>query len=628
MAIRGRVVSAGVRKTVRPDRWLMACILCTFAAVSLCAQAPAPPSGTAQGPAEMSTRDETATFRVKVNLVLVPVVVRDAKGKAVGGLRREDFQLFDSGKPVTIRHFSMETPESRAAAAEAGVEPVAKLEKPQATAEVPRRFVAYLFDDTHLKSEELSQTRAAVERQLSSSAGPGDRVALYTATGKPTLEFTDDLKSFRDNLAGIYPGTNSVPSECPAVDEYVAERIQREGLISIGDVLRGRTDPHLAPPTVTAYGLNEALLCGAPCLNVGTVSGASPGASVSPDVKCQVFQGTLTWLRSLVSRVLAQRDRDNRMWLGRLRNVVRRMAAAPGERTAVLISPGFHLSTDSEGGELDEIVEEAVRANVVINALDARGIYSVLPIGDASAGTKFDLYQSGQRADWIKTAAGAQSAPMERIADGTGGTFFHNSNDFDDGLRRTTAVPEYSYLLGFSPSNVRMDGSFHPLRVKIPGRRGLTISARREYYVPKRSPDPVEAARQEVEAAMFAHSELNEIPITLRTQFFKSGYVDATLSVLIHFELNKLPLRKAEGRNRDDLAIFAALFDRNGNYLKGKGQTLELRLRDETVARLASGIDVKTDLGDVKTGNYLLRVVVRDAEGGLLTARSRPIQIQ
>ena len=112
----------------------------------------------------------------------------------------------------------------------------------------------------------------------------------------------------------------------------------------------------------------------------------------------------------------------------------------------------------------------------------------------------------------MKAAALAQNAPLEQLADGTGGTFVHDNNDFDEGFRQTVGVPEYSYLLGFSPANLRMDGSFHPLKVKIPGRRGLNISARREYYVPKRSSDPAEAARQEMEAAMFAGNDLNEIP--------------------------------------------------------------------------------------------------------------------
>ena len=55
-----------------------------------------------QTTAEMSQHDAPVTFSTAVNLVLVPVVVRDAKGNAVGTLTKDDFQLFDKGKPQTI----------------------------------------------------------------------------------------------------------------------------------------------------------------------------------------------------------------------------------------------------------------------------------------------------------------------------------------------------------------------------------------------------------------------------------------------------------------------------------------------------------------------------------------------
>ena len=45
---------------------------------------------------ELDARDEVTTFKVKVNLVLVRVVVRDGQGRAVGNLRQEDFQLYDN----------------------------------------------------------------------------------------------------------------------------------------------------------------------------------------------------------------------------------------------------------------------------------------------------------------------------------------------------------------------------------------------------------------------------------------------------------------------------------------------------------------------------------------------------
>ena len=56
----------------------------------------------------MSSHDAPATFSTKVNLVMVPVVVRDGKGKAIGTLQKEDFQLFDKGKPQVISRFSVE----------------------------------------------------------------------------------------------------------------------------------------------------------------------------------------------------------------------------------------------------------------------------------------------------------------------------------------------------------------------------------------------------------------------------------------------------------------------------------------------------------------------------------------
>jgi hypothetical protein len=73
-----------------------------FLTLGLAAQAPP------QNPAEMATREEPATFKARVNLVLVPVVVRDRQGRALGNLKQEGFQLFDKGKSQVIMKCSIE----------------------------------------------------------------------------------------------------------------------------------------------------------------------------------------------------------------------------------------------------------------------------------------------------------------------------------------------------------------------------------------------------------------------------------------------------------------------------------------------------------------------------------------
>lgn len=73
---------------------------------------------------------------------------------------------------------------------------------------------------------------------------------------------------------------------------------------------------------------------------------------------------------------------------------------------------------------------------------------------------------------------------MAELADGTGGKFFHNSNDLEGGFQALTAVPEYVYLLELSLRDVKQDGAYHLLKVKV-DQKDLKLQARRGYFAPK-----------------------------------------------------------------------------------------------------------------------------------------------
>ena len=77
---------------------------CSLVAPTIVAQPPSP---------EITTEEKPTTFKLRVNLVQVYVVVRDAKGNAVPGLKKEDFRLLDQGKPQVITNFAVDSPETR-----------------------------------------------------------------------------------------------------------------------------------------------------------------------------------------------------------------------------------------------------------------------------------------------------------------------------------------------------------------------------------------------------------------------------------------------------------------------------------------------------------------------------------
>lgn len=547
-----------------------------------------PPAASAQNPAgEMTQHDEPATFQARVNLVMVPVVVRDRHGNAIGNLKKEDFQLFDRGKVQEITRFSIERPDAPAAEKN---KDVATPESQSAPLDIPDRFVAYLFDDIHLTFGDLARARDAAWTHIQSLRST-DRAAIFTTSGQTMLEFTDDRDQLRATLMKLLPRpiahTNGM-QECPDLDYYTADLIVNK---------------------------NDTMALQAATAEV---------------IACQHLTGPAAQTAATIAQGAAQRwigigGQETRVALGVLRDLIRRVAGAPGQRTIILASPGF--VTPEEHQEVSELLDRAVRANIVINSLDARGLWTD-PSLDASR-TVFSSTASRIRAQYMRDAALAGEDVLAEVAAGTGGSWFHNNNDLQRGFRELGDVPQYVYLLGFSPQNLKLNGEFHALKVSLAktASAGMNISARKGYYAPKRLESAAETARQEIEDALFSREELREVPMELHTQFFKTGDT-AKVAVLCHMDVRRLKFRKANDRNNDNVVVVSALFDRNGNLTQAIQKTIEFHLKDDTLEnRLGPGVTLRTSF-DVKPGTYLVRVVVRDTEGQMMAAGNGAVEIQ
>ena len=543
-------------------------------------------------PAEMTTHDAPATFKAKVNLVLVPVVARDGQGKVIGNLKKEDFLLFDKGKPQVITKFSIEKSAGQTAKeADTAAPKTENVPKEPAPPVMPEHYTAYVFDDVHLAFGDLARVRDAADRHLASLDSTA-RAAIYTTSGQGALDFTDDREKLHQTLLLLRPRpVSSIPrgTECPDMSYYVA------------DLIQNKSDPQALQVMA-----QEAMLC--MHLDANQIQFAQQSA------------------RATAMRVVSNGDHESRLSLTVLKEVVRRLSAMPGQRGIVLVSPGFYTSFEL-AQDKTEVMDRAIRANVIISALDARGLYTIIPGGDASRQGD-DPTVAPFKAQYDNSSALQEADVLAELADATGGTFFHNSNDLDGGFRRVASAPEYFYVLGFSPENMKLDGSFHRLKVGLKDGNKITLQARRGYYAPKHADDPAETAKQEIQEALFSRAELHDIPVELHTQFFKSSADSARVAVLARVDVRHMHFRKVDGRNSDDLTVISALFDRNGTYVTGIEKRLEMHLRDETLEKkLGSGITVRTSF-DVKPGTYMVRVVVRDAEGQMMSAQNGAVDIQ
>ncbi len=559
--------------------------LLTFASRGLRAQALPAPAATASQASE-----PTFKLQVQKNVVVVRVVVRDPRGHAVVGLRQEDFRITDNRKPQTISSFAVETsPTAIPSPGESAVAPPPKAverQKGETTAFAPPTYLALYFDDLNSAFESLVRARDAAEKFIA-GLPPSERVAIFTSSGNPSLDFTNDRQKLHEALMKLHANPRVNPrASCPEITDYLADQIvnQRDpGAITI----------------VRDEAINE---CDMDPRSV-------------PDAYIWM------WAQGAYDAFLMQARAD----ITNLDHAVQRLAEMPGERQVMLVSDGF--MTLEARDRLERVVDRALHLRVIISTLDGKGLAVQSREADASRQYAPAGNLAGQYHMYDASREAVATGTLAEIADGTGGRFIHNRNDLLGGLREALLAPEAVYVLTFSPEKLKENGAFHNLKVSLLNGHGFTVQARKGYFAPGKPTTPEEQAKDQIREAVFSPANIQDFPLEVQAQAQRITPKVVEITVQGRLDLRALSFRKEGGRNLNKIVLTVAIFDADGKFVSGKQEDVDLALKDTTLANLQkSGIGFQAAIL-VIPGAYTVRVVARDSQKGAMTALSKAVEI-
>ena len=529
-----------------------------------------------QTPLDVDSQD---VVRITTNLVQVDAVVTK-DGKPVTDLQAEDFEVFEDGKPQAITNFSYISNVPAHASAKVTSAAKSKEKDKTLTPVLPakislsdqRRTIALVIDDLGISFESMPQLRRQVKKFLD-ELSPNDLVAIIRTGGDvgALQQFTNDRRVLEN-----------------AVDRLRWNPCSRSGI-------------HIFQP-VGSLGTNTAL-----CSESITYSTLK---SLSFIVKGMKY---LPGRKSLVvfSDYLPIQDQqlsiydETRQPLGG--------SQSPSEDQSI---PD---SGTSFYPQLQRIAELAIRASVVIYAVDTRGLQ---PTGLTAADrVSFPSRQNVDPNQVLSRIINARSAQLiagregsELIAKQTGGFVIRNSNDF--GLKDIMQDQEGYYLIGFRPSGETFDQKFHHIKARLK-RRGLTLRTRAGFYgfTNEQAHYSELSVTDLMNKALTSPFGAKDIDVRLTSFFVDDPAQGAVLRSFVYFSPSDLTFAEQPDEWRQaTVDVKAMLFGDNGRVVGEQDQAGTLRYRGAGFERaMREGVTYSFDIPLKLRGAFQFRVAVRDA---------------
>ena len=518
------------------------------------------------------------TFKADVNFVEIHAVVTDQRGNVIKDLAKDDFEVFEDGKPQTPSVFSLVDLPIERPLTSYGTQPVEPDVRSIARSFDGRLYVLVL-DDLHTSALRSQLVRDAAKRFIQQYVGENDLAAVLHTSGRE-----DAAQELTGNRQFVLA----------AVDKFFGRKL----------------------PSATAEKL---------AVHLRDVDGARTESSDGSTQQSESRRNPIT------DPYDAERAFNARRALELVKNVASWMTDIHGRRKAlILFSEGIdydiydvfnNRSATIVMQDARDAIAAAQRANVGIYAVDARGLTQLgdemIEIASLSDNPQF---QEGTPSAFQRELLLAQES-LIALADETGGRAVVRTNDIPGALDRIARENSTYYLLGYQTDASRSPGRFRKIDVRVK-RPGLQVRARRGYMPPdekalakKREAEAKAGTSPALRAALNNPLPIGDVPLRLFAAPFKGAGKDASVLLAVEIDGRGLKFEERDGRFNEKVEVSVVAVDYRGN-VRGTGrQTLDLTLKPET-HRVVTGGGVRfLSRLDLPPSRYQIRVGVHESVG-------------
>lgn len=535
------------------------------------------PPATAAGAA--TTQGNSFTLRVQTNIVLVDVRVTGRRGQPVTDLKPEDFRVFEDGVEQKVSSFSFENIAGLAAASAASGRPavidLGKLPSTAPAAEVNRiiqdhRMLVLFYDLSSMQVDDLLRAVRSAERFVSKQLTPADLVAIttYSSDLRVVHNFTNDRDELDKALKGIRTGESASLADQSEVGAA-------GGTSATGEEIVTQDTSEAFTPDETEFNI------------------------FNTDEKLAALESLADLLRGV-----------------------------PGRKSVIHFSSGVEKTGIENQAQLRATTDAANRANVSFYTVDARGLVGLPPGGDATSASPSGTaaYTASAFSSQMSSLDGGRET-LASLASDTGGRTFYDINDFGQAFTDVQQDNSTYYLLGYSPSNRKLDGRFRRIRVEV-NRPAVRVQARPGYYAPKNFRQfTAEDKEVQLEQAMDLDEPFVDLPLAVEAADFRESTDKYYVVLAAKIPGSAISFLNKSRSHQTEFDFAWRAMDSAGHVAAALRDTLPVKLNPENYQQVLAGNFLYEGGIVLPPGDYKLKAVVRENESGKMGTFEEPLTL-